>query len=94
MKLDTKNFDKKISVIEEISQNNSALKLTVLKGILSGKIFIRKSDQEILLVDIKNREYYAKKLFDNTDLGILNKRKIKKIKINNNLRNILLNNSN
>ena len=91
LKLDTKDFEKKISIIEEISFNKSEFALSALKGILSGRIFIRKSDKSILLVDIKNRKYFARNFFDDTELGVLNKRKLKKIKINNNLRNILSN---
>ena len=89
LKLDTKDFKKKILVIEEIYLNKSDFTLAALKNILNGNLFIRKSDSSILLVDIKNRKYYAKKFFDNTDLGIIKKKKLKKIKINNNLRNIL-----
>ena len=91
LKLDTKDFEKKISIIEEISFNKSEFTLAALKGILNGRIFIRKSDKSILLVDIKNRKYFARNFFDDTELGVLNKRKLKKIKINNNLRNILSN---
>ena len=43
LKLDTKDFEKKISIIEEISFNKSEFALSALKGILSGRIFIRKS---------------------------------------------------
>ncbi len=91
LKLDTKDFEKKISIIEEISFNKSEFSLSALKGILNGRIFIRKSDKSILLVDIKNRKYFARNFFNDTELGVINKRKLKKIKINNNLRNILSN---
>ena len=60
LKLDTKDFEKKISIIEEISFNKSEFSLSALKGILNGRIFIRKSDKSILLVDIKNRKYFAR----------------------------------
>ena len=91
LKLDTKDFKDKILVIEEIAKNDNDLNLLALKSILEGKLYIRKSDKSILLVDIKDRKYFAFDFFDNTELGVLSKRKLKKIKINNNLRNILSN---
>ena len=89
LKLDTKDFKDKILVIEEIAKTDNDLNLLALKSILEGKLYIRKSDKSILLVDIKDRKYFAFDFFDNTELGVLSKRKLKKIKINNNLRNIL-----
>ena len=47
LKLDTKDFNSKIKVIEEISKNESNLNLLALKSILNGKLFIRKSDKKI-----------------------------------------------
>ncbi len=91
LKLDTKDFNSKIKVIEEISKNESNLNLLALKSILNGKLFIRKSDKKILIIDIKNRKYHAYDFFENKELGVLKKRKLKKIKINNNIRNILSN---
>ena len=91
LKLDTKDFKDKILVIEEIAKTDNDLNLLALKSILKGKLYIRKSDKSILLVDIKDRKYFAFDFFDNTELGVLSKRKLKKIKINNNLRNILSN---
>ena len=91
LKLDTKDFKDKILVIEEIAKTDNDLNLLALKSILEGKLYIRKSDKSILLVDIKDRKYFAFDFFDNTELGVLSKRKLKKIKINNNLRNILSN---
>jgi len=91
LKLDTKDFKDKILVIEEIAETDNDLNLLALKSILEGKLYIRKSDKSILLVDIKDRKYFAFDFFDNTELGVLSKRKLKKIKINNNLRNILSN---
>ena len=91
LKLDTKDFKNKILFIEEISKNSSDYTLQALKSILKGTLYIRKSDKKIILVDVKNREYFAKGFFDSEKLGILKKRKIIKIKINNKIRNLLSN---
>ena len=91
LKLDTKDFKNKILFIEEISKNSSDYTLQALKSILNGTLYIRKSDKKIILVDVKNREYSAKGFFDSEKLGILKKRKILKIKINNKIRNLLSN---
>ncbi len=89
--LDTKDFKKKINIIERIAEGNSDYSLLTLKNILDGKLYIRKSDKTILLVEINNREYNTFNFFNNTKLGIIKKRKLKKIKINNEIRNILSN---
>ncbi len=91
LQLDTKNFKKKITIIEKISQIEGDFSLIALKSILDGKLYLRKSDKKILLVDIINRDYYAFDFFNNTEYGIINKRKLKKIKINNKIRNTLSN---
>lgn len=91
LKLDTKNFQKKIDVIEEIFNIDTNYSLLTLKSIQEGKLYIRKSDKKVLLVNIKNRTYNTFDFFDNSELGVEKKRKIKKIKINNKIRNILNN---
>ena len=55
LQLDTKDFKKKNTIIEKISQIEGDFSLIVLKSILDGKLYIRKSDKKILLVDIINR---------------------------------------
>jgi urea transport system permease protein len=92
LELDTADFKKKISIIEKISEVDTDYSLHALKSILNGKLFIRKSDKKILLVDIINRKYNTFYFFTNEETGIEKKRKLKKIKINNNIRNKLNNN--
>ena len=91
LELDTKDFNKKIVSIEKISEIKTDLSLLTLKSILNGKLFIRKSDKKILLVDVIDRKYNAYDFFDQKELGIEKKRKLKKIKINNKIRSILNN---
>ena len=89
LELDTKDFNEKIITIENISQIKTDLSLRTLKSILEGRLFIRKEDRKIILVDIIKRKYNAYDFFQKTELGIVKKRKLKKIKINNQIRNIL-----
>ncbi len=91
LELDTQDFNKKIISIEKISEIKTDLSLLTLKSILNGKLFIRKSDKKILLVEVIDRKYNAYDFFDKKELGIEKKRKLKKIKINNKIRNILNN---
>ena len=91
LKLETKDFKKKINIIEKISEIDTDYSLHTLKSILEGKLFIRKSDKKILLVNIVDRQYKIYDFFDGTELGTEKKRKLKKIKINNKIRNILNN---
>ena len=89
LELDTQDFNKKVITIEKISQIKTDLSLRTLKNILEGRLFIRKADNKIILVDIIKRKYNAYDFFQKTELGIVKKRKLKKIKINNQIRNIL-----
>ena len=89
LELDTKDFNKKIITIENIAKIKTDLSLLALNSILNGKLFIRKEDKKIILVDIIERKYHTYDFFEKTDLGIEKKRKLKKIKINNKIRNIL-----
>ncbi len=91
LELDTKNFNEKIISIEKIAEIKTDLSLFTLKSILNGKLFIRKADKKIILVDIIERKYNTFDFFNKTELGIEKKRKLKKIKINNKIRNILNN---
>ena len=61
LKLETKDFKKKINIIEKISEIDTDYSLHTLKSILEGKLFIRKSDKKILLVNIVDRQY---KIYD------------------------------
>ena len=45
------------------------------KNILEGRLFIRKEDSKLILVDIIKRKYNAYDFFKNTELGIVKKRK-------------------
>ena len=78
LELDTKDFNKKVITIEKISQIKTDLSLRTLKSILEGKLFIRKEDRIIILVDIIKRKYNAYDFFQKTELGIVKKKKIKK----------------
>ena len=91
LELDTKDFKSKITTIEKISSNKSEFTLKTLKAILNGKLYIRKSDKKLIIVNIINREYNTFDFFSDAELGIVKKRKLKKIKINNKIRSILNN---
>ena len=52
LELDTKDFNEKIITIENISRIKTDLSLKTLKSILEGRLFIRKEDRKIILVDI------------------------------------------
>jgi len=78
LELDTKDFNKKIITIENIAKIKTDLSLLALNSILNGKLFIRKEDKKIILVDIIERKYHTYDFFEKTDLGIEKKRKLKK----------------
>ena len=81
LELDTKDFNKKVITIEKISQIKTDLSLRTLKNILEGRLFIRKADNNIILVDIIKRKYNAYDFFQKTELGIVKKENLKKLKL-------------
>ncbi len=89
LKLDIKNYDEKILILDQISEIGTTKSLELLKGILEAKVFIKKDDKKIVLVNIIDKKYFISDFFNKEELGEINKRKLKKIKINNKIRNNL-----
>ena len=86
--LKTKNFNKKIEAIKKIGKSGNDESEKVLKALLSSKIYYRKSDKKIFIVENKKNSLFLIDPITKNKLGPIKKNKIKKIRINNKIRSI------
>ena len=86
--LKTKKFSKKIEAIKKIGASGNEETEKILKALLSGKIYYRKSDKKIFIVERKENKFYLIDPITKKKLGPVKKNVIKKIRINNKIRSI------
>ena len=84
--LTSKKLRIKAQVIDQIIQNDSPKVEFVLQSLLEGKIFYIKSNKKVVYAIKENREYLAKDLLSNNSFGKFSKRQLKKVGINNKIR--------
>ena len=87
--LTTKKFEEKDRLIQLIGQSQHDRSLVILKTLLEGKLYYKKDDKTIVITEKSGKEAHITSALDDTDLGTVSKRKIKKIGINNKLRRSL-----
>ena len=87
--LKTKNFNKKIEAIKKIGKSGNDESEKVLKALLSSKIYYRKSDKKIFIVENKKNSLFLIDPITKNKLGPIKKNKIKKIRVNNKIRSII-----
>jgi urea transport system permease protein len=87
--LTTKNFDEKAAFIKEIQQSEHPRSLTILAKLLDGKIYYKKDDKMIVIVDFKGKIANIINASTGDLLGEMPKNKLKKVGINNKLRRAL-----
>lgn len=87
--LNTKSFDEKSQIIEQISASMHERSLVILQGLLDGNIYYRKKDKHIVLAEITDKQAQIFDLANGENLGEIAKKKIKKVGINNKLRRVL-----
>ncbi len=85
----TKSFTEKEQVISSIAASSHPQSLAVLKLLLEGKIYYRKSDKVLFSVNIIDRDVELFDLISNQFIETLAKKKLRKIGINNKLRGAL-----
>ena len=86
--LKTKNFNKKIEAIKKIGKSGNDESEKILKALLSSKIYYRKSDKKIFIVENKKNSLFLIDPITKNKLGPIKKNKIKKIRVNNKIRSI------
>ena len=88
-KLTQKNFRKKQAAIESLQAISHSKLKSVYESLLASKLFYIKKNKQIILAEESDDGYRVADFFTSEDLGEFGKRKVKKISINNKIRNIL-----
>lgn len=84
-----KKTPQKQQLIEQLAMSGDERALPFLKALLAGDVFYKKSDRSLVYAKKIEQGYQLTAVFDGSDKGSLAKRDIKKLRINNRLRNIL-----
>ncbi len=84
--LSTKKLSNKLKVIESIIESNNPKVNFILQSLLNSEVYYIKSNKQIIFVQKNNNEYLAKDLLSGNALGKYSKRQIKKVGINNKIR--------
>jgi urea transport system permease protein len=80
------NFDETAKAVEQMAAEGDVRSKPILEALLDNRLYIRKQDQLIVIVDKTDEGYRTQGAESQQDLGISEKRELKKITINNRLR--------
>jgi urea transport system permease protein len=75
--------------IDTITASDEALKSVWLEAILAGRLYVRKTDSKVVIVEKLDSGFSIVSAADETSLGTVGKREVSKVKINNALRSKL-----
>jgi len=84
--LKVRSLSKKGRFVEQLVQFKNPQKIVVLKALVDGELFEIRDDGRVVIAISNNENYSILLADDGKDLGLLDKKAIKKIKINNRLR--------
>ena len=84
--LTSSSFDEKSKAISSISNNVDSNVEKIFKAMLDSNLYYVKKDKRIVLMQKEGSKYRIFDALNGEDLGLVNKRKVKKVSINNALR--------
>ena len=84
--LTSRSFDEKSEAINSIINSGHESTQKLLEALLAGDLFYRKKDKRIVFVSQEDSKYRLFDAITAEDLGLVSKRKVKKVGINNQLR--------
>jgi urea transport system permease protein len=87
--LSGKNKQARLDAIEAISSAKTPRKLVWLQSMLDGNMYVLKSDDSVVIASKEGKEYAVISAVDGANAGLVGKRELRKIKINNALRKLL-----
>lgn len=87
--LSTRSFSRKAELVEQLGELEDSRVLPILKALQNNGLYYRKSDKTIVYVKEVEEGLALSNVLTGEELGVVGKRKAKKIGINNRLRNIL-----
>ena len=84
--LSAKSFSTKADVIDKLSNSKDLRALTTFKIMLAGSLYYQKSDKTIVTIEKVEGGFLVTSVASGEVLGVVGKRKVKKVTINNQLR--------
>jgi urea transport system permease protein len=87
--LTERSFKLRESAVELLAASGHGRVHTVLTALLDGKLYYRKGDRQVVLVEKGGRNYRLRAAADGTGLGSARARELKKIGINNRMRSAI-----
>lgn len=81
-----RSFPKKAYAIDKLAASGDERSERILEAMLSGGLFFSKRHKVLVFGDADNGKYAIRSVLSGEDLGIVKKRRLKKVSINNNLR--------
>lgn len=88
-RLDTKSSTQKITVIEEMAADGDPRVAPILKAMLEGDLFVRDSDEHVVIGRKKGKVYTHIDIVSGEEVGESSSKELSKIKVNNRLRGAL-----
>ena len=83
------SFDEKAVAINQLANSGHDASEAILKSLLEGDLYYIKKDKRVVLTRNEGSELQLNDALTGEDLGLVSKRKVKKIGINNSLRSVL-----
>lgn len=84
--LQVKSFKKKLASVKQLSKINDPQSIIILEALLDSRLYYRKVDKSVVFLLKKDKKYEISSALDNTQIGVVEKKTIKKITTNNKLR--------
>ena len=81
-----RSFAKKADAIDKLAASRDERSERILEAMLSGELFFSKQHKVLVFGDADNGTYAIRAVLSGEDLGVVKKRRLKKVSINNNLR--------
>ena len=88
-KLTTDDFDEKEALIAELTKIEHPRLLSTLQYLLDGDLYYQKEDQRVVFAEKVDAGYQVYDVISGDKLQVVGKRDVRKISINNNMRNLL-----
>ena len=87
--LAAKNFDEKVAAIDALVEFGEKRSEPILAALLEGRLYTRKDDGEVLIVERHDKLYILFDPIDLNEIGQTSKKEVKKVRVNNRLRKII-----
>ena len=83
----SKSFNDKSQALDQLTATQDTRALSILEAMLNARLFYTKEDKAVVIAVIKDGDYNIHNILTNTSMGTVKKSQLKKITVNNSLRN-------